>query len=320
MAKYIRDNMLSVGFNPSSGQLFFDTLLIYQKYIKEYFFDISNGFNGLKYDPKVMINRIKQYDTYAIPANLLFNNHHSFISYRDKIEALNGIVNLRAVTILNPEDAKTMKDSYPDIEVHLSTRFWDWGRFKNPINTLNNVVNNGCIDVVNISSPYSSNDYELIQMIHQLGMKVKYIANDGCIINKDSNYSKFNNFRDCVCRPNPFSESACQCTCYEVTNEIPWIELCKSFLYKESLHFYHGNIDIIKISGRHRSIDYIIKYLDYWTSDKLSDHIIMSYHHDLPIGDKYDIFLEYLDTKSKCAGNCWNCRKCEKYYKIISNK
>lgn len=312
MSKYIKEKSLSVGFNPESGQAFFDTLLIYKKYIKEYFFDISRNISGELYNENFVYSTLAECDTYDIPANLLFNNIDSFIGFENKINRLKGIVNLQSVTVLDPSNAVIIKEKYPDLEIHLSVRFWDWGRFPNPIARVEDLKNYP-IDVINISGVYSFNDQEICKAIHDIGMKVKFIVNEGCIIRKDMNYSQFPEFKDALCRTNPFLPSACLSMCRYVHKQYPWMELSRVNIFKESLQYY-PDVDILKISGRHRALRYVINQLEYWTSDNDSTILHLSFGSALDISKHYDLFLDYIKTRSECSGYCYKCQRCKKYW------
>lgn len=315
LSKYIKENSISVGFNPSSGQDFFDSLTMYWNYIHDYFFDMSRDIAGNHLKVGSVYSILSKCNTYDIPANLLFNNYSSFDEYHDKIKMAMDVTNLKSVTVLNPDDAVIVKNNYPQLETHLSVRFWDWGRFPNPIARLEELKSKS-IDVINISGAYSYNDFEMIDRIHDLGMKVKFITNEGCIINKDFNYSQFPEFRDCMCRTNPFSAYACWSQCRFVYQKYPWMELSRNNIYKESLQFY--DIDIYKISGRHRSISTMINYLNYWTSDNPTSVIYPSWTYGIDVSNNYDAFLEYIDIRANhCSGYCYKCQKCKKYWEIF---
>lgn len=317
IGKYIKKHSLSVGFNPSIGQEFFDTLLMCSDYIKDYFFDVSREITGAVYGEDVVYNTLKSCDTYGLPANLLFNSYTSFIDHREKIEKLRRIINLRAVTILNPCDAVIVKNEYHDLEVHLSVRFWDWGRFPNPIARVPELAQYP-IDVINVSGVHSFNDYAIMQKIHDYGIKTKLIVNEGCIVRKDMNYSQLPEFKDFLCRANPFSPAACFSVCTKVYELYPWMQLANVNIYKESLKYYDGLIDIWKISGRHRSLTTMVNALTYWTSD--SDTVVMNIAKGsaIDVTKHYDTFLDYIATRSKCRGCCVNCQMCKKYWEIFT--
>ena len=78
--KYIKSKCLSVGFNNELGQKFFDLLYKYYPHIHSYFFSVNESyklndgiFKQLNMDDE--IEKMKSYNTYGIPANILFNRN-----------------------------------------------------------------------------------------------------------------------------------------------------------------------------------------------------------------------------------------------------
>lgn len=315
MSKYIPKHSISIGFNPDNEQDFFDVLSMYEDYVYDYFFDIDRSLVGNHYDRNSVLELLSNCNTYDIPANLVCNTHMEPENYIEKIQAVKDIINLNSITVLNPEISNWIKSKYPELKVHLSVRFWDWGRFKNPIARVKELKDMG-VDVINVSGAYSYNDFELMNYIHELGMKLKFIVNEGCVIRKDFNYSQFPEFTDNMCRTNPFSIHACKSDCVPVRRKYPWMTLTNNNIYKESLKYY--NIDIYKISTRHRSIKDVIELLSYWTSDDDTSIINQQFFSALDISKHYDTFLEYINERSKCSGYCVNCQKCKKFWDIFT--
>ena len=62
MSKYINDHMFTVGYNPQSGQHFFNLLKHYEKYIHSYFFSFTHSLVGNKYISNQVINDLIRYD------------------------------------------------------------------------------------------------------------------------------------------------------------------------------------------------------------------------------------------------------------------
>ena len=271
----INNNSISIGLNPLVGQEFFDTLMAYDNFIRDFFFGLYHCIGGKTLSRNNEINRLIKFDTYDYPANILFNHYYDEDQVLMDIDQVMNIVNLKHITVLDPALSPIIKRKFPEIEVQLSVRFWDWGRFPNPIARLPEIQSMG-IDVVNVSGKLSYNDFEFINKVHELGMLVKFITDEGCIVGVDCNYSRFQGFNDFMCRPNPFQRRTCSSGCFAVQEKYKWMDIATNDLYKESLQYY-PKIDIFKISGRARRLDYITYLLSYWTSDDKTTYI--NTHH-----------------------------------------
>ena len=312
----IKPKSLSVGFNIMNGQYFFDTLSLYDKYIKEYFFSVSEGLCGESYNPGLFIKTLKNFNTYNIPANIIFNNIYSFNNYEEIINKLKSIVNVKSVTILHQEQAELIRTKFPDLEIHLSVRFFDKGKFSTNIAPIKSCK--GIVDVINVSPSYSYNDVKLIDKIHDYEMKVKILVNEGCIINKSDNYCQFDGFNETTCTINPFSSLPCQSICIKVRAAYPWTQLCTNYIYKENLKYI--DYDIIKISGRILNINRLTNQLTYWTSPSKTQFLNLRDEGPVDISNKYNAFMEYIETRSKCKGFCYTCKKCKDFYNILTGK
>lgn len=313
----IKDHSISIGFNSYTGQAFFDMLTMYDNYIRDYFFGIRHAITGDILTADGELQLLSSCDTYGYPSNVLFNNFGDDHEYIKDIEKIKDITNLKHVTLLNPRLAGFIRKAFPDLEIQLSVRFWDWGRFAHPICRLPELKSMG-IDVINISGAMSYNDIEFMNRTHELGMKLKYITNEGCIIRKDLNYENLPGFCGKMCRTNPFSTCACYSECINVTREYPWMQLATNEIYKETLKYF-PEIDIYKISGRHRYVDFLTRHLNYWTSDEPTKYIYTIYDR-IDVSERYDVFLDWVEFKAtKCRGNCDKCRKCEHIWNELNN-
>ncbi len=312
----IKPKSLSVGFNIMNGQYFFDTLSLYDKYIKEYFFSVSEGLCGEPYNSNLFIETLGKLDTYNIPANIIFNNMNSFDNYEKTINILKSLINVKSVTILHQEQAEKIRNKFPELEIHLSVRFFDRGKLSSNIAPIKSCKD--IIDVINISPSFSYNDTKLIDIIHEYGIKVKILVNEGCIINKSDNYCMFDGFTESTCNINPFSSYPCQSVCIEVRKKYPWTQICTNYIYKENLKYI--NYDIIKISGRILNLKKVTNQLTYWTSSDKTQFLNLRDEGPIDISDKYNIFLEYIETRSKCKGFCNTCKRCKKFYNIFTGK
>jgi hypothetical protein len=321
MSKYIKLHTLSVGYNIDLGQQFFDLLHEYDEYIHSYFFSVHERFYNNPNQPELqyddVIDNLALLNTYNYPANLLFNNYNNknFEIYNHTIDKLLNVgINIKAVTVLDLDLAKLIKTDFPQLEIHSSVRYFDTylRNYMNltPVNFIDHINDFiGLIDVVNLSGTYSMFDYDIQNKCRELGFKIKYITNEGCIRNRDLNYSKFKGYENNKCY-NP--DKGCQILCTnKLVKSYPWLELARANLYKESIQYI--DYDILKISGRNISdINKIRSMLNYWTSDDGTNYIAnISMYNDI---NTYNIFKEYIRDSATCNGMCKECRKCEKYY------
>ena len=306
MSKYIKDHSLSVGYN-NTGQEFFDILHKYEKYIHSYFFSLLDRLEGDIFNrdtAEFLAYNLYRNNTYNIPANILFNNKYSFDHWEEIIDLVYNKINLKYATVYNPIDGYLIKNKYPDIDIHLSVRFWDWNYRSNMNEKLNNIPD--YISTINISGVYSYNDFEFIKACKNKGFKTKIIANEGCIINRDTNYSTFPECENLLCWNE--QHKICNTNCIKIRNKYQWMELATVDLYKESLKYY--DIDYIKLATRFNDNILIHNLLEYWTSD-----LYTGFARGLNINEKnYGSFLEYIEYRSKCSGMCFTCKKCEYFY------
>ena len=312
MSKYIKEHSLSVGYN-NTGQEFFDMLYMYEKYIHSYFFSLTDRLEGDIFNEKTakyFAEKLVSCDTYNFSGNMLFNNIYSFEKWEEMFNMVIDKINIKSVTVLYPEWGIIIKEKYPDLEIHLSVRFWDWKlyeeKYKTYEDTLKNMIGN--IDVINISGSFHYNNFIFIEKCKELGFKTKFIVNEGCIVNRDKNYSLFPGFENKKCWGET-QNSVCKTNCALIRKEYPWMELSTVDIYKESLKYYE-NIDILKLACRFNDLKYINNLLMYWISDAPTSFIR---GFNIP-KEKYKIFLEYLEIRSKCSNDCFHCRKCERFY------
>lgn len=318
MSKYIKEHSLSVGYN-NTGQEFFDNLLIYKKYIHSYFFSLTETQRqALPLNINDILNILSSINTYDIPGNLLLNTFNSDDKWYELINlSLDKNININSVTVLQPETGYKIKSNFPNLEINLSIRYWetivvdifkDFNSIKNNVSSLLNKMKD-FIDVIIPSASFFLYDHEFSETCRINNFKIKWIANQGCITNKEFNYNtlkKFENLK-CISKCNNLS-------CYKVINEYPWMELARDGILKESLKYI--DYDIIKISSRDIS-NLNIKYmLDYWTSNDTTNF----YAGNIIDSLTYPIFLEYLKQRSICINKCGICMKCKDFYDKMMNK
>lgn len=309
-------NKISVGYN-DTGQEFFDLLNEYRKYIHSYYFSVLDPYIK-PFKTSDIIHGINSSNTYDIPANLLFNSadgkkNKPYIEY---IKLMKNIVNLKSVTILDLNTARDIRKKYPELEIHLSVRFFDafhdliimhngiCDYFFNQIQALDKLV-----DVVNLSGTFSRDNHKLTEILHLMGIKVKYIVNEGCVFMKHFNFSHLNGCEKFSCYSN-----GCHMDCNKVSELYPWIDLARSDLFLEELKYY--DYDILKISSRFLPTMEIQKLLQYWILNDRT-YVCCRGKINLDTNEKYLAFLEYIDNKSKCNRMCYLCDKCKNTYELI---
>lgn len=312
MNNFINYNSISIGYN-NTGQEFFDIIDKYRMYIHSYFLSFNESMMCVPYNMDDIVYTLKKCNTYDIPANILFN------TYNDDhcemiINTAKTVINVKAVTVLKLSTARKIKEKFPDLEIHLSVRYFDWNN-KSIEELVEDLFINDrykFIDVINISGSKSFTDHNLMKSIQRYGIKIKLIMNESCIINRSVNFNDFNRFENCKC-----ANAECHKFCNNVVSDYKWMELSRINMVKEMLQYY--NIDILKLSTRDVPDNrYIDDLLEYWTSSYNTKSIYPPYGN-IDISDKYDLFLEWCKIKSNCSGFCKDCKKCKEYYdKFIS--
>ena len=309
MSDFIKEKSLSVGYN-LGGQEFFNTLSKNWRWIHSYFFSFMYNMEGIPLKSDDVNISLMDSDTYGFPANLLLNTYDSKDCWKELILMALDVTNLTAVTVLTPDVAKLVKDTFPELEVHLSVRFWDWSTEKDCNTILDDNIDliKKHVDVINISGYRSFNDHSLIKKIKSLGLKTKFIVNEGCIINHNINYNNFPGYENLNC-----SGAPCKRICDKLVRDYPWTILTRTNFYKEFVKYY--DYDILKLSTRSLNNSEISSLISYWISDESTQSI---YKH-IRVDNKSVTFNEWVKAKSLCNGDCWKCRKCEEFYDEFMN-
>lgn len=295
---------ITIGYN-GDGQEFFDLISFKKKHIIEYYASLFHKMRQMPLNPDEELRRLASCNTYGIPANLLLNTPDENNQALSLIQKVKETINLRSVSILSLKEARAIKEKYPELIVHLSTH----GAF----NLRPEDYASGCIDVLNVSEPWYLKQKKIIAAAKENGVKIKYIVNRGCLINKWENMSALIG-KTIHC--NDFGTgdgtggdlSGCEHVCYKLLKKYPWLALSYVNLQKEHLLF-NKDIDIVKISTRDNPLEEVKNLLDYWTSYKPTERIL-----DLSIKD-YDTFIEWCKYRIQmCNGFCYNCKICKTYY------
>lgn len=301
---------ITIGYN-GDGQAFFDLISFKRKHIVEYYMSLFHKMRQMPLDPNEELRTLASCNTYGIPANLLLNtpreNENALQIIKGVKEAID---NLHAVSVLTLKEARAVKEKYPDLHVHLSTH----GAF----DLCPEDCMSGYIDVLNVSEPWYLKQKDVIAAAKENGIKIKYIVNRGCLINKWENMSRLVG-KEIHC--NDFgtgdgtggSLSGCEHVCYKLMEKHPWLALSYVNLQKEHLLF-NKDIDIVKISTRDNPLQEVKDLLDYWTTYKPTEKII-----GLPIKD-YAEFIKWCKIRMEiCIGSCRDCQLCKVLYnKVIA--
>lgn len=353
MSTLLNGRLISVGYNPTLGQQFFDVLIDerFRQHIHSYFFSLTHqlSYDNSSHAKDSNINEIvdilKSCNTYDIPANLLLNTYDEEAEYKTLIDAINDEINLTAVTCVTLECAKKIKDEYPWLTIHLSVKYFDWEIEDQTINDKNigfedvhNIIHQKAkeivafnnkhghiVDVVNISGAFSYNDFELMRYLKDNKIKNKFILNELC------NANRYFNFRNFFPDMNVYCYNSNCGVCMTLHNEYNWTILTQGGIYKEQFDTY-SDVDIFKLSSRRfLNIDELTSYLTYYTSPDptqqlLSKDTIQLKPKNVPLsvskiflGDgAYKAFLEYLEDIKTCSRDCYSCQKCkETFQKMI---
>jgi len=285
----IDSSKITIGYN-LSGQDFFDW--IKDKNVHSVFFSPThNGYNQ-KFDENVFYDNFKKINTFNVPMNLLLNSFSDEKHWLELIEKYKNICNITSITCLSPTMAKMIKEKYPNLELHLSVQTSNYHSYKSC----------GIFDYVNINGAFNFSK-EKIEKYRKYS-KIKFIANEGCIVGRYKNYSKLDNFGMFECK-------CCNNTCQKMEELYPWLVLTRINLYKEFLNYV--DIDLIKFASREISLDNIKLMYDYWVSETPTKII----------GNKIEIknykaYNKWIEKRlNDCIMDCSTCRFCKKIYEEI---
>lgn len=311
--QYLYDDILkpvTIGYN-SEGQDFFDLISFKKKNIIEYYFSLFHKMRQMKLDPNKELRILASCNKHGIPGNLLLNTPNEDKEAVDLIQKVQQQIQLRSVSVLTLESAKLIRKKYPNLLIHLSTH----GSFNlNPKD-----YSLGLIDVLNVSEPWYLKQQDIIEAAKKNGVKIKYIINRGCLINKWENMSailkgniRCNEFGDGTGVGGPLS--ACEHKCCKLVEKYPWLALAYVSIQKEYLAF-NKDIDIVKISTRDNPLDETKALLDYWTTYKPTSWI-----GDIQIKNR-QAFVDWVKFRAtKCHGICAECMACKDFYEEITGK
>lgn len=282
---------MSVGYN-RSGQVFFDTLYGRPK-VSSWFFSLTHEY-GKELDARRMTEHLRGIDTYGLPANLLLNVKDDSPEYRSLIElARTAGINLKAVTVFDLDTARAIRSEYPGYEIHFSVNGAD---SETDVSKMK-----GLVDVYNVSGRNSFNSVKLMDECHKNGIAVKYIANEGCVVNCDKNFGAFVPLK------------RCNRNCRKAVKAYPWLDLATINIYKEFLGRYP--VDIVKLATRCLPMKSIVDLLDYWCSDDPQTR----YWAGGTLDEKTrPVFEKWMAARMSCNGYCASCKKCKNFYEELA--
>lgn len=285
---------VSTGYN-LTGQEYFDTILPYKKIHEEFFFSFTHRMHRDPIDKNSVFNGLKNSNQYGIPSNLLLNTEEDEKIWKEEIGAAFNCTDLQSVSVLDMETARKIKTKYPDLRIHIST----YGAQKFRPDDLDPEI----IYAFNVNEPSWHEEREVVNRCRELGIKIKYIVNRGCVFGKHDMLTKIigRHFECCFGHQN---------LCTELANSYPWIDLVRSSIYKEQI--LGLDADILKISTREKTNESVHNLLKYYTDFSLTDHIGKNI---LLTENNWSYFAEWIKTKETCSGKCAECRKCEQFYK-----
>lgn len=299
--KPLGGHILTIGYN-NDGQDFFDLLYVYKDYIHEFFFSFWHTMRNNPLNEEEVFQKLKACKQYGIRANLLLNTKEECEAYEYLINRARECTYLRAVTVLNLDTARKVRELDPEykLSIHLSTL----GAQDVDIDNLDSRF----VSYVNLHEPslYTEQHKKLIMQCKRLGIRIKYIANRNCIWNKWETMSELTG-QSIKCQNN------CQLQCKQLLKNYPWLDLCRTNMQKEMLIYWRP--DLIKLSTREMSTNDIKKLLKYWTDLNTTSHV-----GNVIIPDfKFNIYMNWIWYRThKCNGQCAKCLKCKEFYRLLT--
>ena len=174
-------------------------------------------------------------------------------------------LNITAVTVLSQDVIDKLKPLYPNLKFHISIH-----AMRTVTSTVDLMMNFNLrdIDYVNIDRDQLF-DLEFIKELKHLGLKVKAIANDGCLYKRSE---KLHGIADkMMCDKHDIHGGLCTQYCFKAfsKNDDQWLNLTRMSFTKEFTELLEL-VDLVKLSTRRASNRQIEDLLIEWTSDKPS--------------------------------------------------
>lgn len=266
--------IVTVGYNRDKE--FFNLIRFYKRSIEEYYFSLTNEMMSLRpFNPEEVARELSSLDQFGIPGNLLLNTQYAK-DYFSLISIAKNCCDLKSVSVLSYDIARDIKQKYPELNIHYSTHCCDLTEEQ---------FDSDIIYAYNVPEPYYYRDKHLIKAAKKQKIKIKYIANRGCIQGKVSTIEAITHH----------PHKCCEESCKKKFKEYPWLELLSSQIFKEWVPFYQP--DIIKLSTRPLNLKQISQLIKYWVSSQQT-----KIAYGINITDKnIDTFIEW--GKIKAAAN-----------------
>ena len=286
---------LTVGYN-LTGQDFFDTVVLYKKDIEEFFFSFTHSMPQFPLNYASVYKSLDGTNQYGIPANLLLNMKSDNDIWKKQVEDAMKVTRLQAVSVLDEEIGRKVKDKSPDLKIHISTHGVD---NLDPSN-----LDADLIDTVNIDEPAMYSSRKIIDACLDAGIKIKFIVNRNCMLGRNTTLSQFAGKMITCCR-------GTHAPCIQAKKALPWLELATTSMYKEQAKNSYATY--LKLSTRELDNENINMLLRYWTNNEPTRRM-----QEVEITDSsYPIFLEWCELRKTCSGQCFICRKCKDIYERI---
>lgn len=172
---------------------------------------------------------------------------------------------------------------------------------------------------------------KVTDMLRRRGIKSKTLVNEGCLhscpFKQDHDnmigmcgYSgeMFSKYKEAFLQVHPDKDNLIGSVnasygCVNVYQKHPWLFLKSPFIRPEDLSVYEDHTDLIKISGRTQSNEWIMRAIDAYV-DRSYDGDIRDLTDTGPIGDfsypnkKLDKLFRMTSTCDKLCNTCGNCK------------
>lgn len=290
---------ISVGYN-RTGQKFFDYIARFKETIHSYYFNPSCTFSQ-SFPWTGELERMRGLNTYGIEGNILFNILPFQKSTADNARVLEEFLklpnlNINAVTVLTQESIDFFKKIDSSLKFHISVHV--------PIESTKDLRTHFRIEdvhCINLSQKQVFN-LDLISEIHDLGIKVKLLANEMCAWDRNNWYNYF--FGENVCRTTGFCGRGCR---QKFRGEHAWLNLTRQGFTKEFLPYYGDKLDIIKISSRCMPLNYLkLICEDFLQNDKSSFFDQCIFADGIPAA--------FIEKRFQCDHRCKECLFCREIY------
>lgn len=307
---------ISVGYN-RSGQDFFDMLDMYRQVIHSYYFSPTwTRDKMLDYIGESVY--MADFNTFGIPGNILFNNERV-----DDVAGINADIlrtflamsalNIKAATVLNQSCIDSLKNVDPDIQIHLSTAMPQRIR---SVYDLKNRFDIKSIYCINMRSEQMFS--KLSNEIRDLGIKIKVIANEGCMWNRE-HFSKYM-FDEKLCERYDVERqtNGCGRRCYEkFKGEYAWLNLTRMALTKEFVEMFNDRYDIIKLASRDAATGQINRMIAAWAwPGRTKEYCGVIFPLGIP--DEF-VNKRVLDCNHKCK-ECLFCKEIYEKHRCITKE